>query len=119
MFRSPSPAGLPHITTMLDDLHATPAQIAKHLGLKESTLKTYRRQGGAPMAVLLALFWETKWGISTIEITAGNQAAHYYRDAMLSKRELERMSGIIWHLEQELSRDSGTRPANLPIFNVG
>lgn len=119
MFRAPRPAGLPHITTMLDDIHASTAQIAHHLGIKESTLKTYRRQGGAPMAILLALFWETRWGISQIEVTASNEAARYFRDAKIARRELERMAGIILHLECELSQDSGRRPANLPVFNVG
>ena len=104
---------------MLDNIHATPAQIAKHLGIKESTLKTYRRQGGAPMAVMLALFWETKWGISLIEVTASNEAAHYYHTAKLYKRELERMASIILKLTEELEQPSGSRPANLPVFNVG
>ena len=119
MFRAPRPAGLPHITTMLDDIHATTAQIAKHLSIKESTLKTYRRQGGAPMAVMLALFWETRWGISEIEVSAANDAARYYREAKICRLEMERMAGIIMRLEHELSLDCGSRPANLPIFSAG
>ena len=118
MFRAPSLAGLPGFSTMLQDLPASPSQIAKHIGVAESTLTTYSRTGNAPRAVMLALFWETRWGRSAADTEAANWGAMYYRDAMMSKRELERMAGIVARLEQELSQGSGSRPANLPIFRV-
>lgn len=119
MFRSPSTAGLPHIQTMLDDLSfATPKQICAHLGIKESTLATYRRRGGAPRSIMLALFWETRWGRSAADTEAANWGAMYYKEAMMSKREIERMAATVSRLEEELARDCGQRPANLPIFNT-
>lgn len=117
MFRAPTGAGLPALDTMLNDIHATPAQIARHLGIKESTLATYRRQGGAPLPVLLALFWETRWGRSIADTEAANWAAMHYRQHKTAQRELERMAGIIARLEAELARtDHGA--ANSPVYLV-
>jgi len=117
MFRAPTGAGLPHLSTILDDLHADTRQIARHLDIKESTLKTYKRQGGAPRAVMLALFWETRWGRSAADTEAANWGAMYYRQAKLAQRELERMAGIIERLELELDdQDSGS--ANSPIYRI-
>lgn len=118
MFRSPSGAGLPSISTMLDDIPATHDQVARHLGIKPSTLKTYRRTGNAPKAVLLALFWETRWGRSAADTEAANYGAMYYREAMATRRELDRMASIVLKLEQELAA-AGTGAANSPVWRVG
>ena len=120
MFRSPSGAGLPHIETMLDDLsHYTMRQIAAHLGIKESTLKTYKRQGGAPRAVMLALFWETKWGRSAADVEAFNAATAATGEARSLRDHQARLAGIIWRLEMDMDRHQDGRPANLPVFAVG
>lgn len=122
MFRSPSGAGLPHIDTMLDDLsHYTQRQIAAHLGIAESTLKAYRRQGGAPRPVMLALFWETKWGRSAADTEAFNAARVATGESQSLKAHQARLAGIIWKLELELSREAawGWRSANVPVFAVG
>ena len=62
MFRSPTASGLPGLAVMLDDLSAHHDQIARHLGIAPGTLATYKRTGQAPRCVMLALFWETRWG---------------------------------------------------------
>lgn len=120
MFRSPSQAGLPPVSMMLDDLPATDAQVAAHLGLKPSTLATYRRTGNAPRAVALALFWETRWGRSAADVEAANWGAQYYRQAKASGRELERMAGVVLTLELELARQASApgQAANSPVFAV-
>jgi hypothetical protein len=119
MFRAPSQAGLPGLHFMLDDLHATPKQIATHLGIKESTLATYKRTGNAPRAVQLALFWETQWGRSAADVEAANAAAVHAREARALQAHQARMAGVIWRLEVELDRTTGGRPANLPIWKWG
>lgn len=116
MFRSPHHAGLPSLSMMLADIPATPAQVARHLGIKESTLATYRRADSAPRAIMLALFWETRWGRSAADTEAANWAALHYRQAKIAKRELERMAGVIWRLENEFLKHQDGRPANLPIY---
>lgn len=81
MFRAPSHAGLPHFSLMLSDLPATVAQVAKHLDLAPSTLARYRATGQAPRAVMLAMFWETRWGRSAADCEAANWGAIYYQKA--------------------------------------
>lgn len=119
MFRAPGHAGLPSIATMLDDIPASSAQIARHLGIKESTLKTYRRQGGAPRPVMLALFWETTWGRSAADCEAYNAVTIHQAQTKSLNDHQARMAGIIWALQLELDRHQDGRPANLPVFNVG
>lgn len=122
MFRAPSMAGLPSIATMLDDIPASTAQIARHLGIQESTLKTYQRTGNAPRAILLALFWETRWGRSAADVDAHNTATLYARQARSLQDHQARMAGIIWRLELELDREyrhQAGRPANLPVWRWG
>jgi len=70
MFRTPRQ--LPHWETMLGDVPASPSHVAKHLGLSARTIARYTAAGQAPRPVVLALFWETRWGISTAETTAEN-----------------------------------------------
>lgn len=119
MFRAPSQAGLPGFEFMLDDVPASPGQIARHLGIQESTLKTYRRTGSAPRSVQLALFWETQWGRSAADVETANAMAAHRGHAQALQAHQARMAGVIWRLEVELQRDSGTRPANLPLWKVG
>lgn len=70
-----APRSLPALQTMLDDLGGrTVEQLAKHLGVSTRTVKRWRARGGAPRAVMLALFWETTWGRSTVNCQAENAA---------------------------------------------
>ncbi len=119
MFRAPSQAGLPGLVTMLDDLPADTRQIARHIGIQESTLKTYKRTGNAPRSVQLALFWETRWGRSAADCEAANAASTYASEARRLQEHQTRMAGTIWRLEVELDRQQAGRPANLPIWRWG
>jgi len=75
-------------------------QVARHLGVTEQTLKKYIKSEGAPRAIVLALFWETRWGRSAADTDAANFGAIYYRKAM------------------GLERENLAMP-NSPFFNVG
>lgn len=121
MFKAPSGSGLPHICTMLDDLSfAAPRQIAAHLGLKESTLATYRRTGNVPRSVALALFWETQWGRSAADAEGHNFGVVNRQRADGLELHAQRMAGVIWRLEAEIDLARGsTAPANLPLWRVG
>lgn len=119
MYRAPSHAGLPSFATMLEDVPGTPAQVARHLGIKESTLKTYKRTGNAPRGVMLALFWETRWGRSAADVEASNAAATYGAQTARLTEHQARMAGAIWRLEVELDRTQAGKPANLPIWRWG
>lgn len=123
MFHSRAPRQLPAIQTMLDDLlffkPGMPAKLAKHLGIAESTLRTYNRDSSAPRAVQLALFWDTTWGRSAADCEAHNAALYATQQVRALTDHQKRLTGIIWRLELELSQHQDRRPANLPIFNVG
>lgn len=118
MFRSPSQAGLPALQTLLDDIPATPQKIADHLGISLATLRNYIKSGQAPRAVMLALFWESRWGRSAADTEAANYGAIYYRKAMGLKRQNEALLRQIGVLESELAR-AGSGAANAPIYRVG
>lgn len=118
MFRAPSQAGLPHVSTLLADLPATPKQIARHLDLTETTIQRYQRDGQAPRAVMLALFWESRWGRSAADCEAANWGAVYYRKAMGLERENAALRRQLEAMERLLS-DGNHGAANGPFFRHG
>lgn len=117
MFRSPSAAGLPGLDLMLADLPANQQEIARHLGITPRTLQRYKETGSAPRAVMLALFWETRWGRSAADCEAANWAALHYRAAMIERRQNVALRGQLARLERELSQAPGA--ANAPLFKLG
>lgn len=63
----------PPLSVLLDDLLTSDlAAIAGHLGISVATLRRYKQADQAPKSVLLALFYETRWGYSLLESTAHN-----------------------------------------------
>lgn len=68
-----APAQTPHILTLLDDLPTRDKrQIARHLGVCAKTVERWQRTGNAPRMAHLALFWETRWGLSVAHCAALN-----------------------------------------------
>lgn len=118
MFRAPSHANLPHLHTLLNDIHGDIDQIARHLGISASTLRKYRAQGQAPRSVMLALFWESTWGRRTADAVAFNHATAHAALAESLKRQNKRLMEQIEKLESELAQTEG-HAANAPIFRVG
>lgn len=117
MFRAPSAAGLPSFDVMLRDLPATPGQVARHLDLTPATLARYARQG-APRAVALACFWETRWGRSAADTEATNWGAQFYRLAQSLERENATLKAQLQQLELLLAQ-GGAGAANAPFWRVG
>lgn len=75
----------PPLSVLLDDLLTRDvAAIAGHLGISTATLRRYKQAGQAPRAVLLALFYESRWGYSLLETTAhnGRQIERQLRQAL-------------------------------------
>lgn len=75
----------PPLSVLLDDLLTRdPATIAGHLGISPATLRRYQQADQAPRAVLLALFYESRWGYSLMETTAhnGRQIERQHRQAL-------------------------------------
>lgn len=109
---------MPSLDQLLADLPATPDQVARHLGISPRTLKDYQRTGNAPRAVLLALFWETRWGRSAADCEAANFAAVQFRRAASAERQIGALLRQIGVLEGELAR-AGSGAANGPLWLVG
>lgn len=58
---------------LLDELHATPAQIGKFLDVTERSVWRWLAEGTAPRAVLYALWHETPRGRETSALDVGNE----------------------------------------------
>lgn len=114
--RAPSGAGLPSLATMLAEIPATPVLLARFLGLSLRTLQRYIDAGDAPRAVLLALFWETRWGRSLADTEAANWAALHFRRAEIADRQVVALRRQVEQLERELAMGAGA--ANGPIWHV-
>lgn len=118
MFRAPSQAGLPPLQVLLADLPATTAQVARHLGIPFDTMATYHATEQAPRAVMLALFWESRWGRSFSDVDASNHAAHQFQRAASLERENAALRRQIVALESQLSQGTG-HAANAPFWVIG
>lgn len=118
MFRSPTAAGLPPFSTLYADLPASHAQISRHLGLTQATVKKYLREDQAPRAVMLALFWESTWGRSAADCEASNYAQLQYMGAQILREKNQLLLEQIALLEQQLAlQEDGA--ANGPIYRIG
>lgn len=117
LFRAPRPASLPHVETMLNSL-GNDRTVAKFLGVTEATVKKYRRQGQAPRAVMLALFWETPWGAAAADCVAINDARQAYAKARILERENSVLKAQVETLEGLLAEKGGVA-ANEHFFAVG
>jgi predicted DNA-binding transcriptional regulator AlpA len=71
-----APRALPIWQLILSDLGDPPPQrVAKVLGVGTRTVYRWNRDGSAPRAATLALFWLTRWGHSQVNADAVNNAA--------------------------------------------
>ena len=62
---------------LLDDLHATPAEVAKFLQVTERSVFRWLSDGSAPFPVLAALWHETPQGRHVTALDVGNEAVIY------------------------------------------
>jgi predicted transcriptional regulator len=72
-----APLTLPSFELMIEDIGASPAELARHLGVDLWTVRSWLR--GEPHArrpVLRALFYETKWGRSFVSVRSEYDARH-------------------------------------------
>ena len=112
MFQAPTEAGLPPLSTLLDDVPGGSRRVARHLGISESTLQRYRRANRAPRAVMLALFWESRWGVSLAHSQIFNDARAQAGLAASLADELARTRA---QLDRLLATYHAPRAANDPL----
>jgi hypothetical protein len=63
---------------ILDDIgRPRPADVAKCLGVSRRTMERWIKNDKMPRTAHLALFWITRWGMSSVDAEATNQARMY------------------------------------------
>ncbi|AOS79213.1 hypothetical protein Q5W_09675 [Hydrogenophaga sp. PBC] len=117
MFRAPPSAGLPPFAWLLHDQQAQRPQVARHLGLSTRTLERYEAAQQAPRAVMLALFWESRWGRSAADAEAARAADVHRGHAQALANENAALRRRIELLERELTQ-AQPEAANLPFWRA-
>lgn len=115
MFRAPGQ--LPPLSLLLDELTTRcPHRIAAHLGVTPATLKRYQARDEAPRAVQLALFWESRWGQSTLDCEIWNRDKVQRGQIDALQREGHQLRAQISRLAQLVDQgDYGA--ANAPLWS--
>lgn len=93
---------IPALSTTLQDIgNPTPTAVAKALGVHERTVQRWIAADSAPQAVLIALFWVSRWGMSLLDAELFNSAAVYRGLADTLRREnaqLRQLLGRLGHI---------------------
>lgn len=118
MFRSPTAAKLPPFSILFHDIPADLRQISRHLGLSPATVRKYLRDDQAPRAVMLALFWESRWGRSAADCEAANFGQVHYALSQCLSEKVKVLEQQIALIEAELAQNTGSA-ANGPIYRIG
>ena len=72
MFKAPHQT--PPFSVLLDDLPTRCRRsIARYLGISQATLARWVRHENAPRLAHLALFWESRWGLSVLDCEIENR----------------------------------------------
>lgn len=108
-----APRQLPPFSLMLDEIGARDKALAQHLGVNERTLRRWRADDSAPRPVMLALFYETRWGRSAVNCRAENDARMFAGLA----RAYERHSNTLRARVARLEAIGDFSAANAPVFD--
>lgn len=115
-----APRALPVWHSILEDLgHPHPRTVARVLGVGARTVYRWNRDGRAPRAACLALFWLTRWGRSLVDADAVRscQLAVAYANAL--ERERDQLAAQVRRLHARLEHVlslADTGAANAPII---
>lgn len=91
----------PPLSVLLDDLPTRDSgAVAKHLGVTKRTLARWEAADEAPRAILLALFYESRWGFSVLDSTAHNGAMYTSGQVQGLERENAALRARIARLER-------------------
>jgi hypothetical protein len=95
----------------MDDIGGNSKAISKYLGVSENTLLRWIATERVPRAAVLALFWESKYGRSSIFTNQVNEIRLLYREVCLLREQFQRAKDIVTGL-----RAMHTGSANEPLF---
>jgi hypothetical protein len=88
--------------------------IGRHLGVSAATVARWAKTDNAPRLAHLALFWETRWGLSAANAHAvnGERLAQALARSLRTENDLLRLRLV------QLEADRGTAgAANAPFFD--
>lgn len=106
------PRHTPPLSVMLQDLGDPPTgTVAKALGVNLRTVYRWKAKDQAPRAVMLALFFATRWGRSQVHCQAESQATLYATYAASLRAELDRALAQLARLGQIGEFGSANDPA--------
>ncbi len=109
-----APKGTPTFRMLLENIGCTDfGVIARHFGIGESTVRRYWQVDKAPRALMLALYWETSWGISS-------QDVNLYNTAQVHREHARSLNELVEHLKRHitmLEEATITGSANAPCFD--
>lgn len=100
------------LSVLLDDIGSPKArELAKVFQVPEKTAAQWLRDDDAPAAVMLALFWLTRWGHNAVHCEAHNAAILQAGIAASLKREVESLTGKLANLGRIADFGSANDPA--------
>lgn len=106
------PRQMPPLLTMLDDIGRPRAkELARTFMVSERTAQSWLQKGHAPHAVMLAIFWLTRWGMSSLYCEAHNAAVTSAGLARARQTEIERLETKIQRLARIANFGSANDPA--------
>ncbi len=113
-FYSLAPNQLPPLSVLVGDLHGprTPEAIGHHLGVSALTVRRWIAKDEAPRSAALALFWETRWGLSALDA----QAVNLVRSHVGLNNALRRANAALQRRVEMLEALGGFGSANSPMF---
>lgn len=112
-----APWQLPPLSLLLDDLPTrSTKQLARHLGISERTLRRYQEEDQAPRLVMLALFWESRWGQSLIDCEVFNRDRVQRGLIESLQTEGQQLRETVARMAQMLA-EGGHGAANDPFFS--
>lgn len=117
MYRAPTGAGLPPWLWMVQDAPGGRDRLARHLGVSLRSMQRWEAEQAAPRPVMLAAFWETRWGRDAADKEAARAAdAHRLHADALAKENAALRRRIV-QLESELEQ-AQPLAANLPFWRA-
>ncbi len=104
--------GIDCFRMFMDEIGGSATTVSRYLGVSESTVRGWLREATpVPRGVVLALFWESKWGRSQIFTDQVNEIRLLYRQVCILQEQYQKAKDIITGL-----RAMHTGSANEPLF---
>lgn len=106
------PKAMPPLDCLLADIgNPSAPHLAKAMRVTPGTAARWIREGNAPQAVMLALFWLTRWGASMVHANAHNDAALARHAAQIRSREVTMLQAELTRVEEIADFGSANDPS--------